>query len=217
MAQTSSRARLPATAMTRFFETIHGIFFDDLDPFAILHNARYVLLFERALGAFWMHVGWGGFQDASRPEQFHPSEQQGGLPGSRGAGQVRVFVGLGSSSMKVRFAMLPMDRDTLHAEGAHDHPRRSRTLRPKPWTDPFRAVMTPWLPGQADEADEAEALGPGASRSTRRHSGDSHGDAVEDRVAEASSTAASSVRSLALAPGNDEATDSRVPSRPACP
>lgn len=159
MARTSSRARLQATAMTRFFETIHGIFFDDLDPFTILHNARYVLLFERALGAFWMHVGWGGFQDASRPEQFHlvRSNKVDYLAPVRGVGQVRIRVfvdALGTSSMKVRFAMLPMDRDTLHAQGErtiiHVDPR---TLRPKAWTEPFRAVMTPWLPERDDEGD----------------------------------------------------------------
>ena len=57
--------------MRRFHETVFGIYFDDLDPFNILHNSRYLLLFERAVGAFWMDIGWGAFQDSDRPEQFH--------------------------------------------------------------------------------------------------------------------------------------------------
>ena len=40
----------------RFYETIHGVYFDDLDGFQILHNARYLLLFERTIGAFWQRL-----------------------------------------------------------------------------------------------------------------------------------------------------------------
>ena len=31
----------------------HSIYFDDLDVFGVLHNARYPLLIERTIGAFW--------------------------------------------------------------------------------------------------------------------------------------------------------------------
>src|SRR5690606_5829432 len=62
--------RLYASAM-RFFEKIHGVYFDDLDAFQILHNAKYVLLIERTIGAFWDQVcGWKGlleFED--NPDQ----------------------------------------------------------------------------------------------------------------------------------------------------
>ncbi|HVI00422.1 MAG TPA: hotdog domain-containing protein [Enhygromyxa sp.] len=82
--------------MRRFHETVFGIYFDDLDPFSILHNARYLLLFERALGAFWMDVGWGAFQDSERPEQFHLVRQNSieYLSPVRGVGKVRVRVGV---------------------------------------------------------------------------------------------------------------------------
>ncbi len=64
--------RYPATvASVRLYEQTQGVYFDDLDPFHILHNARYVLLFERTLGAFWMELGFGAFQDTTQPEQFH--------------------------------------------------------------------------------------------------------------------------------------------------
>ena len=144
--------------MSRFFETVHGIYFDDLDPFGILHNARYVLLFERALGAFWMEIGWGGFQDESRPEQFHlvRSNQVDYLAPVRGVGRVRVRIrvaNLGNSSLRFAFVMLPMDRDVAFATGErtiiHVDPR---SLRPRPWVETFREVMRPWI---------AEAMPPG--------------------------------------------------------
>ena len=56
----------------RFHEVVHDIYFDDLDAFQVLHNARYLLLFERAIGAFWRHLGFGTLLDAQRdPDQFH--------------------------------------------------------------------------------------------------------------------------------------------------
>ena len=38
----------------RFHETPHGVYFDDLDAFQILHNARYILYFERTVGSLTM-------------------------------------------------------------------------------------------------------------------------------------------------------------------
>jgi len=34
------------------------IYFDDLDAMGVVHNGRYVILFERALGAYWTRAGW---------------------------------------------------------------------------------------------------------------------------------------------------------------
>ena len=33
----------------RFHESIHGVYFDDLDALQILHNSRYLVLFERTI------------------------------------------------------------------------------------------------------------------------------------------------------------------------
>jgi hypothetical protein len=33
-------------------------YFDDLDAMGVVHNGRYVILFERALGAYWTRAGW---------------------------------------------------------------------------------------------------------------------------------------------------------------
>ena len=57
----------------RFYEAIHGVYFDDLDALQILHNARYLLLFERTIGSFWTRaMGWGGvLGKADEPDRFH--------------------------------------------------------------------------------------------------------------------------------------------------
>ena len=34
------------------------IYFDDLDAMGVVHNGRYVIVFERALGAYWTRAGW---------------------------------------------------------------------------------------------------------------------------------------------------------------
>ena len=134
----------------RFFEQTLGVYFDDLDPFHILHNARYVLLFERTLGAFWMDLGLGAFQDSDRPEQFHlvARNEIDYLTPVRGVGKVRVRVWverIGRTSLTFAFRVLPLDRDVEHARGrrsiVHVDPD---TLRPEPWSDEVRALLAPW-------------------------------------------------------------------------
>jgi acyl-CoA thioester hydrolase len=136
--------------MRRFHETVFGIYFDDLDPFNILHNARYLLLFERALGGFWMDIGWGAFQDSDRPEQFHLVRHNAidYLSPVRGVGKVRVRVEIariGQTSLTFEFRMLPLDRDLDHARGTrtvvHVDPT---TLEPSPWSETFRVAMRDW-------------------------------------------------------------------------
>ena len=137
--------------MSRFFEQQFGIYFDDLDPMHVLHNARYLLLFERALGAFWMEQGWGSFQDTSRPECFHlvAKNEMNYLEPVRGVGKVRVRVSvdhLGTSSLVFGFRMMPLDADTDYARGSrvvvHVNPK---TLVPEPWPQDFRDAMAPWV------------------------------------------------------------------------
>ena len=132
----------------RFFEQTLGVYFDDLDPFHILHNARYVLLFERTLGAFWMDVGLGAFQD--RAEQFHlvARNEIDYVEPVRGVGKVRVRVWverIGRTSLTFAFRVLPHDRDVDHARGrrtiVHVEPG---TLTPSPWSAELRALLAPW-------------------------------------------------------------------------
>jgi acyl-CoA thioester hydrolase len=142
----------------RFFEQTLGVYFDDLDPFHILHNARYVLLFERTLGAFWMDLGLGAFQDEGRPEQFHlvARNEIDYLTPVRGAGKVRVRVWverIGTTSLTFAFRLLPHDQDIDHARGrrtiVHVDPS---TLRPLAWASEVRDILAPWTEAPAPSA-----------------------------------------------------------------
>lgn len=134
----------------RFFERLVGIYFDDLDPLHVLHNARYLLLFERTLGAFWMDQGLGAFGDSGRPEEFHMvrHNEVEYLSPVRGVGKVRVRLWverIGRSSLTFAFRLLADDSDHLYARGRRtvvhvDH----ATLRPAPWSDGMREALRPW-------------------------------------------------------------------------
>ena len=134
----------------RFFEESQGVYFDDLDPLHILHNARYLLLFERTLGAFWMELGLGPFQDEGRPEQFHlvARNEIDYLSPVHGVGKVRVRLWverIGRTSVTFAFRLLPIDRDLEHARGRRTivHVERS-SLRPTPWSEDLRALLAPF-------------------------------------------------------------------------
>ena len=136
--------------MSRFYEEVMDVFFDDLDPYHILHNARYVLLFERTLGAFWNHIGMGGFQDAEHPDRFHfvRANHVEYLEPVRGVTRVRIRVRvekLGRTSLTFGFRMMPLDQDRDHAVGSRTVVRVDPTShRPVPWTPEFRANIAPW-------------------------------------------------------------------------
>ena len=132
----------------RFHETIHGVYFDDLDAFHILHNARYLLLFEHAIGSFWRHLGWAGVLDFnSNPDQYH-LVRANSLEYIRpviGTGQVRVRVWierLGRTSLTFGLRVMPLDQDLDHAAGRRTVVRVDpETKKPCPWTESFRAEI----------------------------------------------------------------------------
>jgi len=139
--------------MSLFFESIHGVYFDDLDPFEILHNARYLLLFERTIGQFWKHMGWGGVLNArTNPDQFHlvrANHVEYHRP-VKGVGEVRVRLTvskLGRTSLIFGFAVMPLDEDVTYATGTRALVRVDPgTMKSAPWTDAFRAQLRPYLP-----------------------------------------------------------------------
>ena len=138
--------------MARFHESIHGVYFDDLDPFEILHNARYLLLFERTIGQFWHKLGWGGTLDAQRnPDQFHlvRANTVEYLRPIMGVGDVRVrleILRLGRTSLTFGFRIMPLDEDLEHATGTRTIVRVDpESRRPVPWTDEFRETLAPYL------------------------------------------------------------------------
>lgn len=138
--------------MGRFHEQVMGVYFDDLDPYQILHNARYLLLFERTLGSLWEEMGYGGLQeraDAMHLVRANTIEYHRPV---RGTGQVRVRVWierLGSSSLVFGFRVMPIDEDVDYASGTravvHIDPS---SWSPAPWDDAFRARVAPWVMGK---------------------------------------------------------------------
>ena len=100
--------------MARFHEKVMGVYFDDLDPFEILHNARYLLLFERTMGSFWEELGLGALQTRDAEDRFHfvRANHVEYLSPVRGVGSVRVRVWverLGVTSLTFGFRMMPLD------------------------------------------------------------------------------------------------------------
>jgi acyl-CoA thioester hydrolase len=135
----------------RFHEVVHGIYFDDLDAFQILHNARYLLLFEHAIGSFWRRLGWAGRLDFNAtPDQHHlvRANHIEYLRPVNGTGEIRVRVWvkrLGTTSLTFGLRVLPMDEDVDHAIGERVIVRVDpETRAPTPWTDGFRTVLKPY-------------------------------------------------------------------------
>jgi acyl-CoA thioester hydrolase len=135
----------------RFYETIHGVYFDDLDAFQILHNARYVVLMERTIGSFWKHLGSAGildfeqFPDMSHLVRANHIEYDRPVTGISDV-RVRIWVEkLGTTSLTFGFRVLPVDEDVDYAHGTRvlvrvDH----ETRKPVPWTDALRAKLAPY-------------------------------------------------------------------------
>lgn len=136
----------------RFHEETHGVYFDDLDAFGILHNARYLLIIERTIGGFWQAVGLGTLLEAQASEdQYHlvRSNHLEYLRAVEGLGRVRCRVWvekLGRTSLVFGFAVLPVDQDTPYATGTRAVVRVDREhRRPTPWTEGTRSRVAPYV------------------------------------------------------------------------
>ncbi len=136
----------------RFHEQVHGVYFDDLDAFQILHNARYLLLFERTIGSFWRRLGWGSHLDAKKtPDQFTlvRANHIEYLRPVEGVTEVRVRVWiekLGRTSLVFGFCVMPMDQDVDCATGSRVLVRvEPNTRTPTPWTQEFREQILPYV------------------------------------------------------------------------
>jgi acyl-CoA thioester hydrolase len=144
----------------RFFEAIHGVYFDDLDAFQILHNSRYLLMFERTIGEFWGRLGFNRtLVKGSNPDQWHVVRENRieYLRAVEGVGEVRVRIWvekLGRTSLVFGFNVLPLDEDVPFARGTRVLVRIDRESRqPVPWTDDFRRRIAPYLdPSESSKA-----------------------------------------------------------------
>ena len=135
----------------RFHEIVHGVYFDDLDIFGVLHNARYPLLIERTIGDFWKKMGWGGLAELERnPDQFNLVRVNHFeyLRAVAGVDEVRARVWiqkLGRTSLIFGFSVLPVDEDRPYAIGHRvlvcvDQ----KTRTPRPWSESFRTQVKPY-------------------------------------------------------------------------
>ena len=135
----------------RFFELNHGVYFDDLDAYQVLHNARYLLLIERTIGEFWQKMDWGTMLDpVQNPDQFHlvAANQIDYHRPVQGVGQVRCRIWIermGRSSLTFGFSVLPPDEDRAHASGTRVIVKIDPNNRQsKSWTPEFREAISPY-------------------------------------------------------------------------
>lgn len=139
--------------LSDMYETQFGVYFDDLDAFQILHNSRYLLLFERAIGEFWsQHFGWSPLlSKEAGSDQCHlvRANHLEYLRPVRGVGSVtiRLFVThLGDTSVRFGARFLLPESEVLCATAERVlvkvHPE---TQLPIPWSDGFRAVLRRYL------------------------------------------------------------------------
>ena len=124
--------------------TVH---FDDLDAMGVLHNARYALLLERALSAFWAAHGHS-FVDGrpSTSDTFNVVKEHRITYHTpvRTAGEVAVHLWtdrVGETSGTYGFRILSADGSTVHAEGTRIVVKLDpATMRPSPWSPQSRAI-----------------------------------------------------------------------------
>ncbi len=125
------------------------VHFDDLDAMGVVHNARYAVMLERALSAYWWQHGFGIVDGAvTKPDVFHAVAEYAisfRAP-VRGTGQIgiRFWVErMGDSSVVYAFRVLSADGATVHAEGRRVNIKLDpRTLRPTPWSAEAREIAT---------------------------------------------------------------------------
>jgi acyl-CoA thioester hydrolase len=135
----------------RHHEVVFDVFFDDLDMFGVLHNARYLLFMERCVGDFWKRLGFGGFTNPDSPDRFHlvRLNKVEYLAPHIGIGELRVRLvveKIGDSSLVFGFHIMPMDEDRALAIGKRvvvciD----SETRQKRSWSDDFRLRLGPYV------------------------------------------------------------------------
>ena len=145
----------PATVEYGHLEPV-TIHFDDLDAMRIVHNARYPVLLERALSAYWSargHSFTGG--QPSTPDVVHAVREFSieYLAPIVGTGQVGVHFWLDrftERSGSYGFRFVALDRELVYAQGRRTIVRVDPvTLRPTPWTDAARRVAADLLHADA--------------------------------------------------------------------
>ncbi|MDA0642377.1 MULTISPECIES: acyl-CoA thioesterase [Nonomuraea] len=131
------------------YESVH-VHFDDLDVMGLLHNSRYALLVERAIGAYWTRLGWSpdpatsAFKDVSFAVREFKISYEAPVMGA-GELAVRLWIErMGRSSVVYGFLVLSPDHEITHAEGYRANVNLDPvTFRPTPISDESRAAAGP--------------------------------------------------------------------------
>jgi acyl-CoA thioester hydrolase len=140
-------------------ETV-DVHFEDLDAQGVVHNARYVLLLERAMSAYWTRNGYPW--DPSSPQfmsvffvvkeftiTYHaPITRPGPV-------SVQFWIDrLGKTSAVYDFRVVSQDETVTYAEGRRVQVRLDpTTLRPAVIGEELRAACAPLLGRNAREHD----------------------------------------------------------------
>ncbi len=144
-------------------ETVE-VHFEDLDAQGVVHNARYVLLLERALSAYWTKNGYPW--DPSSPQfldvffvvkEFTITYQ---APITRtGPVSVRFWIDrLGNTSAVYGFRVVSQDEAITYAQGRRVQVRLDpATLRPAVIGPELRAACEPLLSRDARDRDVQRA------------------------------------------------------------
>lgn len=139
--------------ITSPFRSTQRVYFDDLDALNILHNVRYVLFMERARGELFQVLGFRWEDDlAHNPDKFHvvAAHEIRYVAPVRGEGELSVElrpIKLGTTSLTIAASVRAKHGDVVYAEGSTRLVRLDeKTFKPCPWSDRFRAGITPMLP-----------------------------------------------------------------------
>ncbi|WP_188189806.1 acyl-CoA thioesterase [Nonomuraea sp. SYSU D8015] len=128
------------------------VHFDDLDAMGLLHNSRYAVLVERAIGAFWHRLGWAADPARSAFKDVFLAVREFKVTYHvpiTGVGRPVVHFWLdrmGRTSGVYGFRVLSEDREVVHAEGYRVNVNLDpATLRPAPFSDELRAAAAPLM------------------------------------------------------------------------
>ncbi|MEU2584890.1 hotdog domain-containing protein [Streptomyces avermitilis] len=146
---TAEAAEAPTEAALSYGRLIPvTVHFDDLDALGLLHNARYPVMAERAWTSLWNERGFGGFEgDWEAAGDFCNAVKEQRIsyeaPVTRpGTYAVHLWLErLGNTGLTYGFRFCSADGALTYAYGTRVLVRLDAgTLRPTPWSEPFRVV-----------------------------------------------------------------------------
>lgn len=131
------------------FVSRQRVYWDMLDLLGVLHNAAYILLFERARTDFWRSLGIAGYGGEGMDWPYLVARNEVNYRAAiRAEQEVAVYVwvaALGTSSLTFGHEVHAED-GALVADGRTVLVRIDvETRRPTPWSSRFRALLEPHI------------------------------------------------------------------------